>query len=147
MIGDAEVVANYLKLRMSERKVMPIHVQRASAFAWTNYDDVRQNRELYTQKVELLQRAFNAISRSIAIPEGSFYCWLDISDLHKDDQEFALRLAQETGVLTFPGSFFSVDGPQGNPGTGFLRIALIDTVETTEHALKALTQFISSYRS
>jgi N-succinyldiaminopimelate aminotransferase len=147
MIGDAALMREFLKLRMSERKVMPLHVQRASAFAWTNFEDVERNRKLYARKMELLARAFKEIDSPVTVPQGSFYCWLDVSDLHTDDQAFALELAQETGVLTFPGSFFAQESEKGNPGAGFLRIALIDSMERTEAALQTLTTFIAHKRS
>jgi N-succinyldiaminopimelate aminotransferase len=146
MVGDAELVSNYLKIRLSERKVLPNNVQRASAYAWTNYDDVARSRELYRQKFALVRDAFEAINRPITLPDGTFYCWLDISELNPSDEVFALELAKETGILTFPGSYFSVVNDGVNPGAGFIRIALIDTVEATRTTVQALTQYIRNYR-
>ncbi len=146
MVGDAEIVSNYLKIRLSERKVLPTNVQRASAFAWTNYEDVAKSRELYRQKFEIVRDAFAAVDRPITLPDGTFYCWLDISSLNADDEAFALALASETGILTFPGSYFSVTNEGVNPGAGFIRVALIDTVEATKTTIQTLTQFIKNYR-
>ena len=146
MVGDAAIVSNYLKIRLSERKVLPNNVQRASAYAWTNYEDVARSRELYRQKFEIVRDAFQAIGRPITLPDGTFYCWLDISELNSSDETFALELAKETGILTFPGSYFSVVNDGVNPGAGFIRIALIDTVEATRTTVQTLTQYIKSYR-
>jgi N-succinyldiaminopimelate aminotransferase len=146
MVGDATLVANYFKIRLSERKVLPLNVQRASAYAWTNFEDVARNRELYHEKCTLVNRAFAAIERPIRPPDGTFYCWLNVSDLHRSDEDFALDLARATGVLTFPGSYFSVECEGTNPGAGFIRIALIDTVEATAATLSVLTAFIKEYQ-
>jgi N-succinyldiaminopimelate aminotransferase len=146
MVGDVEIVSNYLKIRLSERKVLPNNVQRASAYAWTNYDDIGRSRELYRQKFEIVRDAFQEIGRPITLPDGTFYCWLDISELNPSDETFALELAKETGILTFPGSYFSVVNEGVNPGAGFIRIALIDTVEATRTTVQTLTQYIKSYR-
>jgi N-succinyldiaminopimelate aminotransferase len=146
MVGDAAIVSNYLKIRLSERKVLPNNVQRASAYAWTNYEDVARSRELYRQKFEIVRDAFQAIGRPITLPDGTFYCWLDISELNPSDETFALELAKETGILTFPGSYFSVVNEGVNPGAGFIRIALIDTVEATRKTVQTLTQYITNYR-
>jgi N-succinyldiaminopimelate aminotransferase len=146
MVGDVEIVSNYLKIRLSERKVLPNNVQRASAYAWTNYDDVGRSRELYRLKFEIVRDAFQEIGRPITLPDGTFYCWLDISELNPSDETFALELAKETGILTFPGSYFSVVNDGVNPGAGFIRIALIDTVEATRSSVQKLTQFIKNYR-
>lgn len=146
MVGDAELVSNYLKIRLSERKVLPNNVQRASAYAWTNYEDVARSRELYRHKFELVRDAFESINRPITLPDGTFYCWLDISSLNPNDETFALELAKETGILAFPGSYFSVINDGVNPGAGFIRIALIDTVEATKTTVQTLTQYITNYR-
>lgn len=146
MVGDSALVSTYLKMRLSERKVLPNNVQRASAYAWTNYDDVARSRALYRQKFEIVREAFQAIDRPITEPDGTFYCWLDISDLNQSDEEFALDLAKETGILTFPGSYFSVVHDGINPGAGFIRIALIDTVEATRNTVDSVTQYIKNYR-
>jgi len=146
MVGDAAIVSNYLKIRLSERKVLPNNVQRASAYAWMNYEDVARSRELYRQKFEIVRDAFQAIGRPITLPDGTFYCWLDISELNPSDETVALELAKETGILTFPGSYFSVVNEGVNPGAGFIRIALIDTVEATRKTVQTLTQYITNYR-
>jgi N-succinyldiaminopimelate aminotransferase len=146
MVGDATLIAQYVKVRMSERKVMPFNVQHASAFAWNNFHDVERNRAMYKEKAELLVKTFQAIDWSVTPPDGTFFCWLDVSKLNENDQDFALDLARETGILTFPGSFFSCASERGNPGAGFLRIALIDSVEVTSKSLAMLTEFIKSYR-
>ncbi len=146
MVGDAEIVSSYLKVRLSERKVLPNNVQRASAYAWTNYDDVARSRELYRKKFEVVRDGFMAIGRPTTLPDGTFYCWLDISDLNANDEAFALEIAQETGILTFPGSYFSVVNDGVNPGAGFIRIALIDTLEATQRTVQTLTAYLKNYR-
>ncbi len=145
MIGDARLVSNYLKMRLSERKVLPLHVQRASAFAWTNYNDVDRNREMYRQKRDLARELYVAIGQEQSMPDSTFYCWLDVSELQGDDECFALELAKETGVLTYPGSYFSVSHDGINPGRGFIRLALIDTVDKTRDVLRIVTDFVGSY--
>jgi N-succinyldiaminopimelate aminotransferase len=76
----------------------------------------------------------------------TFYGWLDVREVSHDDEQFSLRLAQETGVLTFPGSYFSSPHVGVNPGTGFIRIALIDSIKKTKVAVTALAQFYSLNR-
>jgi len=146
MVGDERLVANYLKMRFAERKVLANNVQRASAFAWTNFEDVRRNRQLYREKVEVFSRAFSGIDLPLRIPSGTFYVWLDISSLTTDDEVFALELAQATGILTFPGSYFSVASERGNPAAGFIRMALIDTLESTRSSMAILAEYLRGYR-
>jgi N-succinyldiaminopimelate aminotransferase len=147
MVGDARLVSSYLKMRFSERKVLPNNVQRASAYAWTNFEDVRKNRELYRDKIEIFRSAFSGLDLPITLPSGTFYIWLDVSSMNPDDEAFALSLAQATGILTFPGSYFSVAGDRGNPGAGFIRMALIDTVESTKKSMAVLADYVRNYAS
>jgi N-succinyldiaminopimelate aminotransferase len=142
MVGDAALIANYLKLRFSERKVMPLNVQRASAFAWTNYEDVARSRELYKAKAAAFNELARAAGLNLSAPSTTFYCWIDIRPWRDDDEEFALDLAEKTGILTFPGSYFSVESGGVNPGAGFIRLALIDTVEATKATLGRMFEFL-----
>jgi N-succinyldiaminopimelate aminotransferase len=147
MVGDARLVSSYLKMRFSERKVLPNNVQRASAYAWTNFDDVRKNRELYREKVEVFRDAFSGLDLPTTLPSGTFYVWLDVSSMNPDDEAFALELARDTGILTFPGSYFSVAGERGNPGSGFIRMALIDTIESTKRSMAVFADYVRNYKS
>jgi N-succinyldiaminopimelate aminotransferase len=134
-------------MRFSERKVLPNNVQRASAYAWTNFDDVRKNRELYREKVEVFRDAFSGLDLPTTLPSGTFYVWLDVSSMNPDDEAFALELARDTGILTFPGSYFSVAGERGNPGSGFIRMALIDTIESTKRSMAVFADYVRNYKS
>lgn len=144
MIGDRELVSAYLKMRLSERKVLPHHVQRASAYAWLNFDDVANNRLLYAEKLTNMGKILHASGWPVNTPTSTFYGWLDIRAVTKDDEAFAFRLAEASGVLTFPGSYFSTEVDGRNPGEGFIRIALIDTVEKTNQAISLLAEFYTS---
>ena len=47
---------------------------------------------------------------SCLIPPGAFYAFADISAVTDDDASFALRLLEETGVASVPGSAFYAPG-------------------------------------
>ena len=147
MVGDAQIVANYLNLRFSERKVLPNNVQRASAYAWTNFIDVARNRALYRDKFNALGEIFAKTGISLGASDSTFYAWIDISEMQPNDEVFALELAQATGILTFPGSYFSVSNNGVNPGAGFIRLALIDTVEATRSSLSSIAEFVLSCKT
>jgi len=47
---------------------------------------------------------------SCLVPPGAFYAFADITAVTDDDARFALRLLEDTGVATVPGSAFHALG-------------------------------------
>ena len=52
---------------------------------------------------------------------GGFFLWLAVDD----DVAFAKRAYQEQGLRIMPGRFMSVTTDDGNPGAGYVRVALV----------------------
>jgi aspartate/methionine/tyrosine aminotransferase len=64
--------------------------------------------------------------------------WLDVSAYGPDDA-VTLRLWKEAGLRVIPGSYLArqqVDG--SNPGTGYIRVAIVQDAEITAEALHRL---------
>ena len=61
------------------------------------------------------------------MPEASFYIWLKVPG--GDDLAFAQQLWREAAVQVLPGRFFARDTEHGNPGRGYVRIALVAPLE------------------
>ena len=73
------------------------------------------------------------------IPDASFYVWLKVPN--GDDAAFAQRLWQTQGVQVLPGRLLARDTDCGNPGQGYVRIALVATVEECAEAAERLLTF------
>ena len=105
---------------------MSVPVQRASIAAWDDEAHVAENRRLYQAKFEqvvpVLQQVFD-----VKMPDASFYIWLKVPD--GDDLAFAQKLWREAAIQVLPGRFLARDTPNGNPGKGYVRIALVAGVE------------------
>ena len=114
---------------------MGLPVQHASIAAWQDEDHVIENRRLYAEKfarvLPVLQQRFD-----VKMPEASFYIWLPVPD--GDDLGFAQELYERAGVQVLPGRFFARDTAQGNPGRGFVRIALVDEVSRCVEAAERM---------
>lgn len=135
--GDAEWIERFLKYRTYHGSAMSTVVQQASIAAWNDEAHVIENRALYRAKFEtvkpILEQAFE-----VHIPQAGFYIWLNVSF---DDKAFAKQLFHQQNVTVLPGSFLGRDIPQGNPGTGYLRIALVASLdECTEAAHRIVAQ-------
>jgi len=78
------------------------------------------------------------------VPEGGFFLWLDVGD----GEAAAVRLWQEAGVRTIPGAYLCLPAADGaNPGRSFLRVALVQDLETTTEALARMAHWSPAHFS
>lgn len=140
--GDAKWMAAFLEYRTYHGSAMGIPVQHASIAAWDDETHVKENRALYQQKFEqvvaLLQDAYE-----VSIPDASFYIWLKVPN--GDDARFTQRLWAEQAVQVLPGHLLARDTTHGNPGAGYIRIALVASVDECVEAAKRLLAFAQSF--
>ena len=138
--GDAELLKNFLLYRTYHGSAMSIPVQRASIAAWNDEEHVIDNRRLYQEKfdrvIPILQQTFD-----VKLPDASFYIWLKVPD--GDDLTFTRNLWQKAAIQVLPGRFLARDTEQGNPGEGYVRIALVADVES---CVKAAETMVALYR-
>ena len=136
--GDAKLMVAFLEYRTYHGSAMGLPIQHASIAAWDDEEHVRLNQALYQQKFDLFVGTLQA-AYEISIPDASFYVWLKVPN--GDDVAFTQRLWQTQGVQVLPGRLLARDTPQGNPGQGYVRIALVATVEECEQAAERLLTF------
>ncbi len=133
--GDEKLLKPFLLYRTYHGSAMSLPVQRASIAAWNDEAHVEANRRAYQQKfdrvVPILRQKF-----SVTMPQASFYIWLPIPD--GDDLRFTQELYRATGVQVLPGRFFARDTALGNPGKGYVRIALVDEIEKCVEAAQRM---------
>jgi N-succinyldiaminopimelate aminotransferase len=119
--GDAEALRKFLLYRTYHGTAVSPPVQTASIAAWNDEEHVVANRRLYAQK---FAQATPLIAQHLECsrPDAAFYLWARTPIA---DTEYARRLYAEKNVTVLPGSYLSrgVDGQ--NPGTDFVRIALV----------------------
>jgi N-succinyldiaminopimelate aminotransferase len=127
--GDAALVKAFLLYRTYHGSAMSPAVASASLAAWNDEAHVVENRRRYAAKFAALQPRLASVL-PCDMPEASFYLW---AATPIDDAEFARRLHAEEGVAVLPGSYFARETPRGNPGRGWIRIALVaDEAECAE---------------
>jgi succinyldiaminopimelate transaminase len=128
--GDPEVIGALRTLRPSVGVTPQEFVQRASVAAWNDDAHVEETRAAYGRKRKLFLDLFAAHGIRVAGSEATFYLWVDVPG--GTSLEWSLRLLQEADVLVAPGSFL---GPEGE---GFVRMAMVPTIEECERAAEAL---------
>ncbi|SDH43135.1 aminotransferase class I/II-fold pyridoxal phosphate-dependent enzyme [Alloyangia pacifica] len=128
--GGPETLRRIKQHRSFAGAPLPLPVQRVSERVWADEAHVVENRALYLEKFELADRIFGNVPGYMP-PQAGFFLWLPV----EDGEEAALKLWKETGVRVLPGAYLSRDTEAGNPGKGFLRVALVASREETERGL------------
>ena len=105
-------------------------IQHVSAKVWSDEAHVVANRQLYCGKFEVADRIFAGI-KSYNSPEAGFFLWLPV----EDDETTALKLWTETGLRVLPGSYLGQIANEQNPGSGYIRVALVAPKEEMQRGL------------
>jgi len=136
--GDPVLVAAIKRYRPSVGLAPPAFVQRASVAAWGDEAHVEATRARYGAKRDVLLPALTAAGLEPAGGPATFFLWLRVPPATEgparaegratgDDEALAARWL-ERGVVVTPGSYL------GATGAGYVRVALVPTVEACARA-------------
>lgn len=128
--GGVEGIARIRKLRSFAGAPLPLPIQRVSEAAWKDDAHVAESLALYHAKFALADQVFAGM-QGWQPPAGGFFLWLPV----EDGEAAALKLWRETGVRVLPGAYLSRDTAGGNPGKGYIRVALVAPQEETQRGL------------
>jgi aspartate/methionine/tyrosine aminotransferase len=113
---------------------VPLPIQHVAVKAWSDEKHVEEGRALYRRNFAvanaLLEGRFGYRQ-----PPGSFFLWLNMA-ASGGGEEAAKTLWKGCGVRVLPGDYLAQAGPDGlNPGTDYIRVALVHDAETAREAL------------
>jgi len=135
--GDAAVLKAFLLYRTYHGGAMNPAVQEASVAAWNDEHHVRENRRKYAEKfarvAPLMQTALE-----LGLPDAGFYLWARTPIA---DTDFARRLYAEQYVTVLPGSFLARESNGVNPGTNYVRMALVAEIGECLEAARRIVEF------
>jgi len=135
--GDREFLNAFLDLRNVASPQVPLPAQRVAIAAYADEAHVAENRRLYALKFDLADQILGG-RYGYRRPAGGFLLWLDVS-AHGGDEAVTLRLWREAGLRVIPGRYLARDQADGgNPGAGYIRVALVQDHATTAEALHRL---------
>ncbi len=130
--GDATILEGYRQYRTYIGCASPLPLQHAAAAAWADEEHVAAARAVYRENFEIAQEILGT-----AIPEATFYLWLEVEDA----VAFTQKLYREYNLKVLPGEYLARTDAQGsNPGKGRIRIALVESPERTRLALERIKE-------
>lgn len=123
--GDGDVLEKFLLYRTYHGSAMNPAVQQASISAWNDEAHVAENRRLYREKFDRVAPMIAKVLPCLR-PDAGFYLW---ARTPQSDTAFAQRLYREYNVTVLPGSYLARESGGVNPGAGYVRIALVASLE------------------
>ncbi|MFA6918075.1 MAG: aminotransferase class I/II-fold pyridoxal phosphate-dependent enzyme [Candidatus Gracilibacteria bacterium] len=132
--GDEKIIDIFKSLKTNVDSGTPSVMQEAAIVALNNDNHVAEMRKLYQQKADILIEALSSIGLKTHKPEATFYIWQKVPD-GMSDIEFATKLLDPTiGIVVTPGSIISDACGKINPGSGYVRFALVPNLEEVKEA-------------
>ena len=137
--GDEEIIEKFALYRTYHGCAMNPAVQAASIAAWNDEAHVKENRRLYAEKFNTVTPMLQTVWQHTQMPDAAFYLWINTE---KDDTAVAQKLYRELNITVLPGSFLARDAHGKNPGQGFIRMALVASVDETMSAAKRMLELV-----
>jgi N-succinyldiaminopimelate aminotransferase len=123
--GPAAIVAALKSYRPTVGTAPQEFVQRASVVAWNDERHVEDTRARYRAKRDVMVAAISRRGWEIVASEATMYLWV----VGPDPAELL-----ERGIIVSPGEMF------GSSGEGYVRFALVPTLEECERAADILRE-------
>ncbi|MFC6382264.1 succinyldiaminopimelate transaminase [Psychrobacter glacincola] len=142
--GDATILDAYLQYRTYQGCAMPIPHQLASIAAWEDEKHVAHNRALYQEKFALWMSELGELL-DLRMPEAGFYFWIKAPEqFGGDDERFVKALYEKANIHALAGRYLSREVNGENPGQGYVRIALVASVEESREAIRRIRQLLGA---
>jgi len=135
--GDADIIAKFLLYRTYHGCAMSPAAQAASVTAWQDESHVIENRRLYTEKFNTIAPMLKTVWPAVEMPDAAFYLWVQTG---QDDTKLAVQLKRDLNITVLPGSYLAREAHGVNPGKGFIRMALVATLDECVEAAQRIQQ-------
>ncbi|WP_297672234.1 aminotransferase class I/II-fold pyridoxal phosphate-dependent enzyme [Thomasclavelia sp.] len=134
-LGNSEIIKQIKTLKSNIDYGMFIPIQLAAIEAITGDQScVEQTRNAYKERRDAFLTNAKKIGWKIDKTKGTMFIWAKIPDKYKTSFDFVDDLFNQTGILFVPGNAF------GSYGEGFVRIALIQDIQTIEKAFSLINK-------
>ena len=130
--SHAEAIAALVALRTSTGTAPPEFTQAAAVAAWSDDAHAAVRRATFAQKRAVLRDAFSAVGIETVASRAGLYMWVAV-----DDDVVATERLLEAGIVVSPGRAFGIGGE------GFLRLALVPTLDECGRAAEAVIECLN----
>ncbi|MBV8889889.1 MAG: aminotransferase class I/II-fold pyridoxal phosphate-dependent enzyme [Alphaproteobacteria bacterium] len=136
--GDPELIARFSHLRSYGGCQVPLPIQAAATALWRDETHVVENRDRYRRKFDIAQRLIGD-RYGFYRPQGGFFLWLDVGD----GEAATISLWRDAAVRVLPGGYTArAANGRANPGSRYIRLALVHEEEVLEDAFARIRQVL-----
>jgi len=140
-VGNERIIAalGRVKSYLDYGAFTPIQVAATAALNGPD-DCIREMRETYKRRRDVLVESFCRAGWEVPSPAASMFAWSPIPDPFKSlgSVEFSKLLVENAEVAVSPGTGF------GERGEGFVRIALVENEQRIRQAARNIRRFLES---
>jgi succinyldiaminopimelate transaminase len=137
IVGDPDRSCRLLLLRPNVGTAAPDFVQAAAIAAWGDQDHVDQRRAVFAAKRTVVLDHLAELGIEVSGSQATFYVWFRAPG--GDDAAYAEALLRER-IVASPGRAF------GAGGTGWVRLALVPTVDGCRTAMRSWRDAVQAGR-
>jgi len=138
--GDKNILTGFLKYRTYHGCALPYHHQYASIKAWLDEKHVIANRSEYAKKFKQVIDILSPVI-DVSLPDAAFYLWLKVP---QDDTVFTRNLYEQQNITVLPGQYLSRETEVGNPGRGYVRMALVAPLNECIEAANRIKNYLQA---
>ncbi|WP_398470922.1 LL-diaminopimelate aminotransferase [Tardiphaga sp.] len=116
-------------------------VQVAATAALNGPEDcIKEMRDTYRKRRDVLVDSFGRAGWTIPSPESSMFAWAPLPEKFREvgSMQFATLLVEKSGVVVAPGIGF------GEHGEGYVRIAMVENEQRIRQAARGVRRFLES---
>jgi len=140
-VGNERIVAALARVKsyLDYGAFTPIQVAATAALNGPN-DCIREIRDTYKRRRDVLVESFGRAGWNIPVPRASMFAWAPLPEAFRtlNTVEFSTLLIEKAEVAVSPGIGF------GEHGEGFVRIALVENEQRIRQAARNLRRFLET---
>lgn len=140
-VGNDRIVAALARVKSYLDYGAFTPVQVAATAALNGPDDcVKEMRETYTRRRDVLVESFSRAGWEVPPPRASMFAWSPIPEPFREmgSVEFSKLLVEKAEVAVSPGTGF------GERGEGYVRIALVENEQRIRQAARNIRRFLET---
>jgi LL-diaminopimelate aminotransferase len=134
LMGDERIIDGFKKLKTNMDSGTATFIQDAAGAALADEAHVDAFNADYKKKAEIISSALESIGLPNSMPKGTIYLWQKLKE-GLGSLDFATKLLDpKIALVATPGVAISNEVDSVNPGEGYVRFALVPTMQEIKDA-------------